>query len=530
VGGESLTRCGLVAVSLALACMPRPAERLLSQTPNPWVGDQGKCSVRHSQSNPLIVEWPAADRGSLEMRLRKGTAVVRYEGCRMEVLRRCSVPGSSYAYGGFTRKTEQVRMRDADELYANLPVGAARFEAKLQSAEALTVAMTMVGMYESDRDAVGLDEVTGECEGATHIVSGVQVGAYEFFAERSAQVGGSAGLASGPAIGGASGAERETLTRDGELQRCEGATADDTVPPEGCGALLRLEVVPLGESRQATARCPEGMAWSGTQCRSVRGDEDTTVVRGSVSGGVRDAGANERCPNSMAYIPGGGLEGESIEDYCLDITEVTVRSYRSCVDAGQCEPASRTVWWPKIEDRERDAASELCTWGVDDRADHPVNCVTWAQARSFCQWRGARLPRDIEWTWAAIGGADGRTYPWGDAPVTAARVNACGTECRAWFERREVQRPRVTYDADDGWAGTAIVGSYPAGRSRWGPVDMAGNVAEWTADTARSLGRRRVRGGSFWVQRPAWLSRTDTAAEPPQRRDAVIGFRCADDI
>jgi formylglycine-generating enzyme required for sulfatase activity len=228
-------------------------------------------------------------------------------------------------------------------------------------------------------------------------------------------------------------------------------------------------------------------------------------------------------------VSGGAHRGASIEDYCLDLTEVTASAYAQCVDAGACEAASRTVWWPKIDEVERDAASELCTWGRPDRGDHPINCVTWSQARDYCRFRDARFPRDVEWTWAAIGGEDGRTYPWGEAAASATRVNACGTECRAWFERRDVSRRRVVYEADDGWAGTAAVGSYPNGRSSWGPLDLAGNVAEWTADTADAHGHRRVRGGSFWVQRSAWLTNADTAAAESSRRDAVIGFRCADD-
>ena len=533
IGGASVNNAvrvtrALFALVWVGACVPRPAERMLTHTENPWVGDQSKCSVRHSQSNPLIVEWPAADRGSLEMHLKRGVSVVRYEGCRMEVLRRCAVPASAYVYGGFTRKSEQVRMRDADELFANLPVGAARFEGKLETSEALTVAMTMVGMYEADRDNVSIDELHGECDGATHIITGVQVGAYEFFAERAAEIGGAAGLASGPGIGDSSQAEREMLTRDGEVERCDIATADDVSPPSGCGALIRLEVVPLGESRQTRARCPEGMAWTGRQCESVRAEpRPDTVARGAISGGVADAG---RCGEGMAHIPGGALGDTSIEDYCLDLTEVTAAQYRQCVTDGGCEAASRTVWWPDIEPEQRDAASELCTWGDGARRDHPINCVTWAQARDFCRWRGARLPRDVEWTWAAAGGADRRTFPWGDAEVGPTRTNACGVECRAWFERKGVSRPRIAYEGDDGWAGTAVVGSYPAGASRWGPLDLAGNVAEWTADSAKALGRRWVRGGSFWVQRPAWLMVADTAAEVPQRRDPVIGFRCADDL
>ncbi|MBL4688426.1 MAG: SUMF1/EgtB/PvdO family nonheme iron enzyme, partial [Nannocystaceae bacterium] len=81
----------------------------------------------------------------------------------------------------------------------------------------------------------------------------------------------------------------------------------------------------------------------------------------------------------------------------------------------------------------------------------------------------------------------------------------------------------------DGWPTTAAVGSFLAGASRWGPLDMAGNVAEWTSDWSDAGHKsRRVLGGSFLVQRPAWLSTADTSQAAPTRRDAVIGFRCVD--
>jgi len=58
-------------------------------------------------------------------------AAVRYHGCEMEVLDRCIVP-AKYGYLGTTRAQHRVVMKDADGLYSNLPVGAARLEANLE--------------------------------------------------------------------------------------------------------------------------------------------------------------------------------------------------------------------------------------------------------------------------------------------------------------------------------------------------------------------------------------------------------------
>lgn len=529
-----------VLLTIAVGGCTTPAQALIPPVGNPLTETQSRCSVRHSRANPLIVEWPAAERGSLEMRLRNGLVAVRYESCDMEVLRHCTVPHSRYDYGGFTHKAQTVRMRNADELYANLPVGAARLEGRLDRAEALEVSMTMVGMYQADRNAVMREQLRGDCDAATHIIAGVQVGAYAFFADGEAGVSAAVGMRNGPGVGGGSQAQRAMIEEDGDARACVGAASGDQMPPDGCGALLRLEVVPIDASVDLAAACPEATAWDGTQCSSTEiqprvcppgfSDRGEGCVRqafcpegltcGSGSGGSSRA----RCAEGMAWIPA----ARASDSFCLDDTEVTVWAYEHCVQEGGCPAVATTVHWPKIEAAEQDAASTLCNGRRPDRAQHPINCVDWHAADTYCRWRGARLPSQLEMTWAARGGDLDRPYPWGEASPSPSRVNACGEECRDWFAQYGRPRQRIAYRGHDGWPQTAVVASFPAGKSRWGPLDLAGNVAEWTADWADGDHRfRRVLGGSFLVQRAAWLNTSDTARAEPDRRDAGIGFRCA---
>ena len=137
-------------------------------------------------------------------------------------------------------------------------------------------------------------------------------------------------------------------------------------------------------------------------------------------------------------------------------TPVTNAMWSQAVAAGACRPP-RTV---------------LC-YNNPAYADHPVVHVTRAQARAYAAWVGGRLPRDCEWTRAAQGD-DGRQWPWGDEPPNATRAN---------FDEL----------VDD----TTPVGSYPAGASAYGVLDMAGNVWEWVEPDDGSNLPYLFRGGSF---------------------------------
>jgi hypothetical protein len=169
--------------------------------------------------------------------------LVRYVGCEMEVLRRCSA-SAGYDYAPVTLKEDRIRIRDADELYANIPIYAAKFESKLATAGELNVEMSIVGSYEAAKAKIGLADLEGDCSRATHFVSAITVGAFDFTAGASAEIGAGVEVL-GTGAGAESKAERETINRDGDRSQCRRATAQDDAPPDGCGALLRLEVSPI---------------------------------------------------------------------------------------------------------------------------------------------------------------------------------------------------------------------------------------------------------------------------------------------
>jgi formylglycine-generating enzyme required for sulfatase activity len=153
-----------------------------------------------------------------------------------------------------------------------------------------------------------------------------------------------------------------------------------------------------------------------------------------------------------------------------------------------------------------------------DELNHPVSTVCVNDVLAYCAWAGLRLPSEAEWEYAARGNLPIR-FPWGNAPPTDAHLNDAAKA--------------------DEYLGTSPVGSYPAGASPFGCLDMAGNVWEWVADgssTSRppadgsalepSAKSHRARGGSFRVEAPLCRAARRESYEPARRR-SDLGFRLA---
>jgi formylglycine-generating enzyme required for sulfatase activity len=152
-----------------------------------------------------------------------------------------------------------------------------------------------------------------------------------------------------------------------------------------------------------------------------------------------------------------------------------------------------------------------------DGADRPVERITWFEARDFCALRGARLPTETEWEYAARG-PDALVYPWGDDFVA----------------------DNVVYGGNSN-SQTANVGSRPGGVSWVGAVDLSGNVWEWVStlyqpypyasDDGRENSDNRtdnrvLRGGS-WGGIGADVRAAYRGTITPDSRGNYRGFRCA---
>jgi len=245
----ALTLC--FATAAVAGCAQRPTKHT-TPPPTPDLATataQARCGVRRSADKPLVVEWPAAERAALEARANQGLVAVRYEGCEMEVLSGCQVDGT-YDFVALSRKHERVSIHNADELYARLPIGAASLEGKLKQRGELVVDMTIVGRKQSEQHVFDSDDLTGRCQAATHVLTGLTVGAFTLKAGAATEV--SAGVtAMGAGAGGGVLRSGELLAADGDVESCR--RSPDDAGAAGCEALLRVEAVPLAANTTAVA-------------------------------------------------------------------------------------------------------------------------------------------------------------------------------------------------------------------------------------------------------------------------------------
>lgn len=206
------------------------------------------------------------------------------------------------------------------------------------------------------------------------------------------------------------------------------------------------------------------------------------------------------------------LHSVTLNAFFIDKYEVTNARYKACVDAGRCKLPENL-----------NSATHAPYYGVPAFADYPVIRVTWTEARDFCERQGKRLPTEAEWERVARGNTDTRVYPWANATPDCLKLNYAG--------------PAGACVGD-----TARIGSYPAGASPDGAMDMAGNVWEWVNDwhqvdyytvspASNPQGpatgtERAVRGGSFLY--PNGFVRTAYRDHDlPFIADNDTGFRCA---
>ncbi len=173
-----------------------------------------------------------------------------------------------------------------------------------------------------------------------------------------------------------------------------------------------------------------------------------------------------------------------VGNFSISKTEVTVAQYHKCVEAGICN--TQNVHLSTFGE------SNHCNWNKKNRHLHPMNCVSWEQARTFSKWAGGDLPTESQWEYAMRSQGQKENYPWGAQSPSCVYANM-GDKGDACGDRLSKE-----------------VCSMQKGNTQQGLCDMMGNVWEWVRDEFHQQYDNAPIDGS------AWCSESN-CSEPAQR-------------
>lgn len=206
------------------------------------------------------------------------------------------------------------------------------------------------------------------------------------------------------------------------------------------------------------------------------------------------------------------LHAVFLSSYFIDKYEITNAQYAKCVDVGVC---NHIIY--------KYSQTRNFYFGNSTYNNYPLINVSWYEADTYCKWVGGRLPTEAEWEKAARG-TSVKAFPWGDSTPSCKLANSYNNE---------TGKPCV--------GDTMPVGSYPAGASQYGVMDLAGNVWEWVNDwysysyysispyynpTGVDKGTHKVVRGGAWDYSWEKLRLAYNSDHNPSTRYVSFGFRC----
>lgn len=213
----------------------------------------------------------------------------------------------------------------------------------------------------------------------------------------------------------------------------------------------------------------------------------------------------------------------------MDKYEVTIGQYAEFLAALERDPtlaarvdhpdqprgkSHRDSHWPLFYAAAKNGANYN---GAPLTLNCPVFYVDWFDAFAYAKWRGRRLPTEKEWEKAARG-TDGRKYPWGNDEGAIKQVNTA-----ADYHTDDARR-KGELDGYNRWSPVDVMSG---DRSPYGVMDLAGNVAEWTADFTDKL-HPVIRGGSY-ASRGFETTKRTTGFLITLQSSEQVGFRTVAD-
>ena len=300
------TICVALASTLLPGCGGTPAEavRPADPTASAALGDSGSCHKIESYGEPLVVDWKPEQRSDLEEVMHDGVAVVSYSCNGIKLLKQCKLDGT-YGFLGMTKREQVVRLQNADEVRANLPLSGIKIAGDIggdmQRGATLDIALVTIGKRRTTWKAPTRADLKGDCAEATHFVRGAMVGAFALETGTRAEIR-TAAQVFGAGASGQSGSAKQLNDKEGDPTDCAKATPDATSAPGQCGAAVRVELVAIGDAPSAKPAasppggrdgsaievmeepCPEGLVFVEGKCAPPSADKPHQCEPGDLDG------------------------------------------------------------------------------------------------------------------------------------------------------------------------------------------------------------------------------------------------------
>lgn len=243
ISWERMRRVLVLGVVLASGC--RPVSMVAQPKVPTLTGEGTRCRNAAGQDQPLVTEWPASEKANLESQVRQGGVVVSFSGCSMTVLTQCHTR-EPYYWVRTTPSSDWFEIKNEDDLYAKLPLGAASLKGELKGSGNLTMQTTITGQLRLSIEPGVVPVLEGACDGATHIVGGLAIGAYQLDAsgKSNASVEGSVKIIG--STNATSSASKQVIRHSGDAASC--ASSTDQAPAASCSSPVQMFLLPVKRS------------------------------------------------------------------------------------------------------------------------------------------------------------------------------------------------------------------------------------------------------------------------------------------